>query len=120
MSDTIESKIKLSALRKIVIDNQAEFLCHAVVHSIGKKWEYYTCDEDVLFQEIKRVIGPHFVNNRKFLFLPDWLKNLPGHLRAGCKGDRIKFRTKFLTWVINKFGDQEIRVVCLKRNRGQY
>ena len=117
---TIESKIKLSALRKIVIDNKAEFLCHAVVNSIGQKWDTYTCDEDVLYQEIKRVIGTHYTNNRKFMFLPDWLKNLPGHLRAICPGDRNQFRTKFLTWVINKFGDQEIRVVCIKRVSGQY
>lgn len=117
MNKTIEAKIKLSTLHKIVIDNDAEFLCHAVVNSIGQKWDNYTCDEDVLFSEIKRIIGPRYTTSVKFLFLPDWLKNLPGHLRAVCPGDRNKFRVKFLTWVINKFEDQEIRVSCIHRNR---
>ena len=121
-SKVIETTIKLSKLRKIVIDNNAQFLCHALAHSIRKKWDNYVADEDVLFQEIKRVIGPHYIHNVKRAFLSDWLKNVPGHLRISMKyhnsddgAIRTKFRVKFLTWVINKFGDQEIRVSCIRR-----
>lgn len=114
----MQYKVNLSTIRDLVEAEGIQFICHAIIQLAGVRhpgvsWvNSYRVYEPSLFIALREIAPEYFKNTGNTSNLSSMVHNLPGHLRPlRGKGDkRTEFRVKFLTWMINKFGDREISV----------
>lgn len=119
---SIESSFTLSHILKMLVRGHERFICHAIVAAQSVGWDEYYVDDEKLQQEFYRIIGGKYIRKKRDMYsdegtLHSWVVNLPSHLREiQYPYDlRHEFRVKFLTWMINKFGDQTINCVSYAR-----
>jgi len=112
MSEVVVFPIKMSKLlKKFKKKPRLEFLCHAAkkIHKKKTGIENSTVRTSSTFDGLKRIMPDFIADNRNGIVLQDWVRDLPADLQMlqGNSDDR-EFRIQFLTWAIEKFGDQEI------------
>lgn len=119
---SIETSFKLSHIVKMMVRGNERFICHAIVAAQALSWNDVYVDDEKLQQEIYGIIGVKYIRKQRDRYsdegtLHSWVVNLPSHLRE-IQYDydlRHEFRVKFLTWMINKFGDRTINCVTYER-----
>lgn len=111
-SGVTELPIKMSKLLKKMKKKQdLRFICHTANKIFKKKSGVTGFDAmtNQTFNEFRRLMPNHIKTKLDSVSLCNWTKNLPNHLKAQYPiPDNRQFRIDFLTWAIEKYGDQEI------------